>query len=243
MRAKVRFGWLSFAGGVGIALAACGGTPAGPAKTPPPAQNAAPIVTASFDGPSECIPLPAKGAAPLKPCTVPIVVQATDPDGDPLSYSWSGCASGSSPRATCTVDRPGPVPALVEVSDNHGHKATAEISATGVNHTPNIQIGYVTLLPNSSSIQLLGNPIDPEEGFLCGRQYCVSASSSGACGRVTLLDCTCLAGLEAEVQRTSTTGTCDVSFTLKDSWGASGPSVFSFDVSKLAAAVASVKRD
>ena len=83
----------------------------------------------------------------------------------------------------------------------------------------------------SGSFELLGNVKDPEEGFLCGRQYCVSAATSGACGAASL-ECTCLAGLEARLAKTASTGVCTVTFTLKDSWGAEGQSSFSFDVNR-----------
>ena len=98
-----------------------------------------------------------------------------------------------------------------------------------VNRAPTVQIGYVTVFPGS--FELLGNVLDPEEGLLCGRQYCVSAVTSGACGAVTL-NCTCLAGLEAFVTKTANAGVCTVTFTLKDTQGLEGASSFSFDVSR-----------
>ncbi len=94
---------------------------------------------------------------------------------------------------------------------------------------PEVTIGYVTAFPGS--FELLGNVQDPEEGFLCGRQHCGSAGTSGACGAVTL-NCTCLAGLEAFVLKTASAGMCTVTFTLKDSWGTDGRSSFSFDVNR-----------
>jgi hypothetical protein len=122
---------------------------------------------------------------------------------------------------------------------------SATISATGANQPPDIRIGYVTLLPSALTIDLLGNVIDPDEGFLCGRQYCVSAVASGACGggAPTYLDCTCLGGLEAQVKYTAAAGTCNVTFTLKDSWGQVGTPTYSFDVSRIRTAGAAVKRD
>jgi hypothetical protein len=185
-------------------------------------SNAAPTVTVVFRGASACTPLPDK------PCTVDVLAQASDPDGDPLRYAWSGCATGTSPIATCTIDRPGPANASVEVSDDHGHIVTGSISGDGTNHPPEVHIGYITVFP-SGTIELLGNVKDPDEGFLCGRQYCVSATASGACGSARL-ECTCLAGLEASVTRIAASGTCTVTFSLKDSWGQLGTPSISFDV-------------
>jgi hypothetical protein len=121
--------------------------------------------------------------------------------------------------------------ASVEVSDDHGHVVTAAASGSGAgeNHPPSVSIGYVTVSP-SGSIELLGNVIDPDEGFRCGAQYCVSVSAAGACGSPTTLWCTCLAGLEAYVTRTADAGMCTVTFVVKDSWGELGKPVFTFDV-------------
>jgi hypothetical protein len=188
-----------------------------------PIQNAAPTVTVVFEGSSTCTPQLGK------PCTLDVLAQASDPEGDPLRYAWSGCATGTSPRATCTVDRPGLAEASVEVSDDHGHAVNSAISGEGTNHPSGVQIGYNTVFP-SGSIELLGNVSDPDEGYLCGRQYCVSATASGACGSPSL-ECTCLAGLEAHVTRTAATGICTVTFSLKDSWGQLGTPAMTFDVS------------
>jgi hypothetical protein len=97
------------------------------------------------------------------------------------------------------------------------------------NRAPEVTIGYVTAF--TGSFELLGNVKDPEEGLLCGRQYCVSASATCACGAVTL-NCSCLAGLEAFVMKTESAGVCTVTFTLKDSLGLEGQSSYSFDVSR-----------
>ena len=108
-----------------------------------------------------------------------------------------------------------------------------------VNRAPTVTIGYVTAF--SGSFELLGNVQDPEEGFLCGRQYCGSAVTSGACGGVTL-NCTCLAGLEAFVLKTASAGLCTVTFTLRDSLGTEGTSSFSFDVSRPSGPASSRRR-
>jgi hypothetical protein len=187
-----------------------------------PLENRPPTVAADFERTASCTPEPGR------PCTLDLLAVATDPDGDPLMFEWSGCASGSSPRASCQVSRPGPVYVTLRVSDTHGHVVTRELagSGDGVNRPPGVQIGYVTAFPGS--FELLGNVMDPDDGFLCGRQYCVSAVGSGACSGGSL-DCTCLAGLEANVLRNGT-GTCTVTFTLKDKWEEIGTPTYSFAV-------------
>jgi hypothetical protein len=121
------------------------------------------------------------------------------------------------------------VTASVEVSDNHDHTTRAGVVGYGTNFPPGVQIGYVTLFP-SGTIELLGNVMDPEEGLLCGRTYCASASTSGAC-TLARFECTCLAGLEVDVVRTAPTGACTITFSLKDSWGQTGTPSVSIDVS------------
>ena len=186
--------------------------------------NGPPSAVVAFQGASSCTPLPAK------PCTLAVAAQATDPDGDVLKYQWSGCASGTASSASCTVDRPGRVEATVQVSDDRGQTTTATAAGNGNNHGPGVHIGYISRFPGSTSYVLLGDVMDPDEGFLCGRQYCESASASGAC-RLTRFECTCLAGLETEVAATvAPTGSCTVTFTLKDSWGQAGTPSVTFDL-------------
>lgn len=188
-----------------------------------PLENRPPSVAADFERTASCAP------APGRPCTLDLLAVASDPDGDPLVFEWSGCARGSSPRATCEVSRPGPAYAALRVSDDHGHVVSRELVGTGEgsNSPPGVQIGYVTAFPGS--FELLGNVMDPDDGFLCGAQYCVAASGSGACSGGSL-QCSCLAGLEANVLRNGTSGMCTVTFTLKDKWGEVGTPTYSFAV-------------
>lgn len=65
------------------------------------------------------------------PCAVKLTAWASDPDGDELSYSWSGCASGDLPTATCTLRAPGRVEAMVTVSDGRGGTALAPVVIVG----------------------------------------------------------------------------------------------------------------
>jgi hypothetical protein len=155
---------------------------------------------------------------------------AADPDGDPLTYSWKGCTSGQEPMSSCVIDAPGTVEAAVEVSDGRGGSAKAALPVHGINRPP-----YAVFLPlqpplrAGQAVAIYGNVKDPDDGFVCGRQWCVRAEASGACGPSAFLECTCLAGLEAEVRATGP-GTCAVTFTLKDDWGLEGQTVLRFDV-------------
>jgi hypothetical protein len=185
--------------------------------------NAPPVVTVSFSGASSCVPMP------RTPCSVNAVAQASDPDGDALTYEWSGCASGRSPTAVCVVDRPGQLTASVAVRDSQGNVTTGTASATGVNHGPTVVGSGFPVGVNT--IDFLGNIVDPEEGVLCGGStYCAGASTEGECRIGGLLDCTCLSGFEAQIIRTATTGTCSVTFRAKDSWGEIAATTFAIDL-------------
>lgn len=72
-------------------------------------------------------------------CTLTVEAQAEDPDGDELSYVWSGCASGTGARETCTIPQPGDYTASVTVSDGRGGVASAVVDLRGTNRPPSIQ--------------------------------------------------------------------------------------------------------
>ena len=93
--------------------------PSPPPPSPPPPANGPPTVTASCD-----------------PCEVEfgeevrLRADASDPDGDPLDFRWSGLAgrfAGATDRATTRWQAPqqeGPVPLDVTVTDGRGGSAS-----------------------------------------------------------------------------------------------------------------------
>jgi hypothetical protein len=235
-----------------IALVACGGAdrnPVEPVATPAPAPVAAPLpspvptpqdtpaalegnrpprVTLSFDGPSSCHPRQPE-VGDVVPCTVLLVADAKDPDGDPITLSWIGCARGGQARAACTVRAPGPVVATVEVLDSRGASTRASLTAHGDNGAP-----YAVLNPHppfsaGHLVGIYGYIRDPDDGGVCGRRWCVRAEASGACGPGAYLDCTCLGELYAELTPRAA-GTCTVTVLLQDDWGLAGRSSVTFEV-------------
>jgi len=182
-----------------------------------------------FPAGMQCAPQP--GA----PCTVDVVAQAVDPDGDTLHYSWSGCTAGRSERALCIVSAPGSATATVTVDDQHAHVVSASGTASGGhNRLPDVTIGYISVPAAApSTIVILGNVVDPEDGFLCGREFCGGISTTGNCGSSPALQCSCLAGLEALLTRTTAAGTCSITFEVKDKWGATGRPTVTIDVATL----------
>ena len=69
--------------------------------------------TVSVGGPDFC----------TVPCTAALSAAGSDPNGDPLMYTWYGCASGSGPSASCEVTGPRPVVAAVMANDSWGGTA------------------------------------------------------------------------------------------------------------------------
>lgn len=51
------------------------------------------------------------------PCALELTAMAEDPDQDPLSYTWSGCASGTERAARCSLTAAGHFTAAVAVQD------------------------------------------------------------------------------------------------------------------------------
>ncbi len=236
--------------------AACGGasstptaatnpaTPSG-ATTPPPQGSTAhaPTVTLAFDGPSSCMPIPPLDLMGGRPCILNVVATATDPDGDPLTYTWSGCTDFGSPpnKSICVVRQVGPVTATVTVSDGNGHSATASVNGAGtpppadfVNHPPSVSFGYWVPV-GQVTLEGLGMIKDPDEGELSyGRvgpfncPYIKAIAVSGDCrtNEFAVLSCTTLEGLDLDIYRTKASGTCALTMTVQDSWGLATTTTF-----------------
>ncbi len=193
-----------------------------PEPSPPPGNNPP---TVSVSGGGSCYP------SRSRPCSVDVEAVASDPDGDALAYEWSGCASGSSRRATCVVDSPGSHTAKVVVRDGRGGSASASRASQGTNRPPSAVFATGSPQPSNRSVEMLGYTQDPDEGgFVCGREYCVEGRASGACTFYSF-GCTCLRGLEVHVQTTTGPGTCKVTLVVQDEWGLRGSGTFSFQVS------------
>ena len=71
------------------------------------------------------------------PCTPTFSATATDPDGDALVFSWSGCALGQTgPSATCSIKVPGLAGATATATDGRGGTASGSAQATGTARDP-----------------------------------------------------------------------------------------------------------
>jgi len=88
------------------------------------------LVTVSIAGATSCHP-----AGPNRRCSVSLTATAADTNGSPITYAWSGCASGTSSTATCVVSALQTFTATVTASNGQGKSASASTTVTGTDAT------------------------------------------------------------------------------------------------------------
>ena len=126
--------------------------------------------------------------------TTDLSASATDPEGDPVTYSWSatGAAiSGSTSTASLTAgDGPATASMTVTVTDNHGHATAVTRAVTIDNVAPSATFANDGPVPEGSDFHVsLSSPTDPSAAdraagftyaFDCGNGYGGFASSASA---------------------------------------------------------------
>ena len=119
--------------------------------------------------------------------------------------------------------------ASVIVRDDHDHAATASLNVIGegVNHPPSVQLGQPFTFPgNGVALEMFGSFVDPDEPFMCTSDHVVGGSATGDCQPNIAIWASCLeGGLTVDIYRTRTTGTCEVTLTVRDSANVVGTTV------------------
>jgi Bacterial Ig domain len=123
--------------------------------TPAPGANRAPTVTATSATPG-CHPRPSA------PCSVATQAVASDPDGDPITFSWQGCATGTAATSTCAISSLGAKSATVTVTDSKGASATASVNVIGMNAQPVVTVTGGGSCHPTCSLTFTGSATDPD---------------------------------------------------------------------------------
>ncbi len=144
-------------------------------------------------------------------CQIEFDAVASDPDGDDLTYEWSGCADGSDSSATCRIGSLGEVAATVIVSDGRGGVTTASANAFGTNRPPTVGGGQDF---NARQARFQVTEGDPDgDSITCGWQGDCSCTGSVQSHN---LACTLPSGISS----------CFETYSCTDEWGGSASTTF-----------------
>lgn len=167
-----------------------------------------------FDAPSVTV---SSSPACHPTCTVTFTAAPVDDEGDSMTVSWSGCASGTGLTKTCQVTSMATITATATATDSHGTSASASKSVQPANQTPSItNPGNKTWAKNTDvSFQFTVTDDDPASTGSCVNY--VVPSPVG-----TKQGCAYWQGSkwQADLHTSSSGGTGTISWTYKDQWGA-----------------------
>lgn len=181
-----------------------------PTSSPAPSNNPPTVTLTATAG--SCHPTPSKA------CSVAVTATANDPDGNPISFSWSGCCQGSGAGSSCTVSNISSHTCQVIVSDGRGGSASDSVSVEGVNANPTVYTDRYMTAPGPGknvTIQALVN--DPDGDSLS----CANVIPSPECAPVTTNTCT---KIVCAVRNSPGPWSFPVTFVARDEWGGSGES-------------------
>ena len=145
------------------------------------------------------------------PCSIELRAEAEDPDGDAITYSWSGCATGTAATAVCSLTTVGEISAMVTVQDVHGGSSSLGVILEGTNGPPDVRGGQI--LRGFTQARFVATASDPDGDHLtCGWEgTCLCQHSPGAS-----LNCF----LPAEQS------SCEMRYNCADVFGATGSTLF-----------------
>jgi hypothetical protein len=169
------------------------------------------VQTVALQGNRPPVAQVAGGGSCHPPCSRTFTASATDPDGDPVAYAWSGCASGGAESVTCDIVSVGTIVATVVVSDGRGGVATVSANAEGTNRAPAVS-GGLDLTVSAARFNVDVSDADGD-ALVCGwfgNCQCTGSHQSYN------LDCSLPSSL----------ATCFMRFACVDPFGAAGETTF-----------------
>lgn len=158
-------------------------------------------------------------------CTVPLAALVSPVPGETLSYTWSGCATGTAALTQCVITGLSTSTATVQVRSSRGWTASAAATAAGVNGPPSVEFSFPAVLPSTTNNIGVGDVYDEER---CGNALAVAVS--GDCDR-GFVSCHGY-GLDFELHTTRGPGSCTVTVTARDPWGAVGATTRTYPVAR-----------
>ncbi len=91
---------------------------------------------------------------------------ASDPDGDRITYEWNGCAAGSGANASCRVTSIATFNATVVVRDARGANASGNVAVQGINSAPDGAVSAASTgchpYPSACLVEVLARGTDAD---------------------------------------------------------------------------------
>jgi hypothetical protein len=151
---------------------------------------------------------------------VPLTATPNDPDGDPVTIDWGGCADGTGTTAVCEVHQLGTNTALAKGTDPFGATHEGRVSVQGQNRAP-----VASASPASGSGAAFpftwswsdadGDQLDCDFGIVQPASMCTFAGNCASAGGSSSGSVGCQAKVEFG-QDPSTR--CDYTLVCSDGW-------------------------
>jgi hypothetical protein len=144
-------------------------------------------------------------------CSLSLEAVANDPDNDPLTYAWTGCASGTTSSARCSLSTVGEVTATVTVQDGRGGSTSLGVVLEGTNSPPVVSGGQV--LRGYTQATFVVSAVDPDNDTL-------------TCGWLGTCLCQGGSGINLQCYLPGELASCLMRFACSDPFGAAGSTTF-----------------
>ena len=121
-------------------------------------ESASLNITLAVNAPPVITSITINNSAPAVGDTVTAGCDATDADGETLTYSWSGATSGVGQSVSYTIPADGTYTFTCTAADPRGGVVTASVTATAESAAPPGVITYFIATPGNGQVQLLWDP-------------------------------------------------------------------------------------